>query len=71
MTFTMMKLRRYQGAVYGKCVAENYQNVGKGMCAQEFMRLKDCYLVCPCPAIGTIISKLIQPLQRAAKRKSL
>lgn len=34
-----------QGAVYGKCVAANYQNVSKDMCAKEFMALKDCYLV--------------------------
>lgn len=34
-----------QGAVYGKCVAANYQNVNKDMCAKEFMALKDCYLV--------------------------
>lgn len=33
------------GAVYGKCVAANYQNVSKDMCAKEFMALKDCYLV--------------------------
>lgn len=34
-----------QGAVYGKCVAANYQNAKKDMCAKEFMALKDCYLV--------------------------
>ena len=34
-----------QGAVYGKCVAANYQNVKKDMCIAEFMALKDCYLV--------------------------
>ncbi|OQO06464.1 hypothetical protein B0A48_08247 [Cryoendolithus antarcticus] len=33
-----------EGAVYGKCIVANYQNVSKGMCAQEFMLLKDCYL---------------------------
>jgi len=32
--------------VYGKCVAANYQNASKDMCAKEFMMLKDCYLVC-------------------------
>lgn len=31
--------------MYGKCVATNYQNVSKDMCAKEFMALKDCYLV--------------------------
>jgi hypothetical protein len=34
-----------QGAVYGKCIAANYQNAHKDMCAKEFMMLKDCYLV--------------------------
>ena len=34
-----------KGAIYGKCVAANYQNVSKDMCAKEFMALKDCYLV--------------------------
>lgn len=31
--------------MYGKCIAANYQNVSKDMCAKEFMMLKDCYLV--------------------------
>ncbi|EME83028.1 uncharacterized protein MYCFIDRAFT_36377 [Pseudocercospora fijiensis CIRAD86] len=35
-----------EGAVYGKCVAMNYQNVKKDLCAREFMALKDCYIVC-------------------------
>lgn len=34
-----------QGAVYGKCIAANYQNAHRDMCAKEFMLLKDCYLV--------------------------
>ncbi|EMF14050.1 uncharacterized protein SEPMUDRAFT_124339 [Sphaerulina musiva SO2202] len=33
-----------EGAVYGKCVAANYQNVKKDMCAREFLALKDCYI---------------------------
>ncbi|CZT17339.1 uncharacterized protein RCC_03173 [Ramularia collo-cygni] len=33
-----------EGAFYGKCVAANYQNAKKDMCAREFMALKDCYL---------------------------
>jgi NADH dehydrogenase [ubiquinone] 1 alpha subcomplex assembly factor 8 len=37
-----------KGAVYGKCISANYQNVSKDMCAKEFIALKDCYLVCPC-----------------------
>ncbi|KAF2766206.1 hypothetical protein EJ03DRAFT_330271 [Teratosphaeria nubilosa] len=33
-----------EGAVYGKCIAANYQNASKDMCAKEFMLLKDCYI---------------------------
>jgi hypothetical protein len=42
-----------QGAVYGKCIAANYQNVSKDMCAKEFMMLKDCYLVGTEPTLRT------------------
>ena len=37
-----------KGAVYGKCIAGNYQSVSKDMCAKEFMALKECYLVWQC-----------------------
>jgi hypothetical protein len=43
-----------QGAVYGKCIATNYQNAHKDMCAKEFMMLKDCYLVC----VGLLLEAL-------------
>ncbi|KEQ58872.1 uncharacterized protein M437DRAFT_88143 [Aureobasidium melanogenum CBS 110374] len=33
-----------EGAAYGKCIVAEYQNVNKDMCAQEFMKLKNCYL---------------------------
>nr|POE53558.1 hypothetical protein CFP56_28780 [Quercus suber] len=33
-----------QGAVYGKCIAANYKDVHKNMCAKEFAAFKDCYL---------------------------
>ncbi|THW60756.1 hypothetical protein D6C85_01928 [Aureobasidium pullulans] len=33
-----------KGAAYGKCIAAEYQNVRKDMCAKEFMQLKNCYL---------------------------
>ncbi|THV90496.1 hypothetical protein D6D27_05813 [Aureobasidium pullulans] len=33
-----------EGAAYGKCIAAEYQNVRKDMCAKEFMQLKNCYL---------------------------
>ncbi|KAF2861557.1 hypothetical protein K470DRAFT_205338, partial [Piedraia hortae CBS 480.64] len=36
-----------EGAVYGKCILTNYQNVHKNMCAKEFAALKECYLVRP------------------------
>jgi hypothetical protein len=34
-----------QSAVYGKCIFADYNNVHKDMCANEFMKLKECYLV--------------------------
>lgn len=34
-----------QAAAYGKCVVADYNAVQKDMCAKEFMRLKDCFLV--------------------------
>ncbi|KAJ5131142.1 uncharacterized protein N7515_007181 [Penicillium bovifimosum] len=32
-------------AAYGKCVMTDYNSVHKDMCAKEFLRLKNCYLV--------------------------
>ncbi|THX74639.1 hypothetical protein D6D04_07840 [Aureobasidium pullulans] len=37
-------LENVKGAAYGKCIAAEYQNVRKDMCAKEFMQLKNCYL---------------------------
>lgn len=34
-----------EAAVYGKCVAADYQNPHKDMCLKEFMALKQCYTV--------------------------
>ncbi len=34
-----------QAASYGKCIVADYNAVHKDMCAKEFMKLKDCYLV--------------------------
>ena len=34
-----------QAAAYGKCILADYQSVHQNMCAKEFARLKDCYLV--------------------------
>lgn len=39
-----------QSVVYGKCIFADYNNVHKDMCAKEFMKLKDCYLVRCCVA---------------------
>lgn len=44
-SFLSLTLTGTQGAVYGKCVAANYQNIKKDMCAKEFLALKDCYIV--------------------------
>ncbi|OJD16651.1 hypothetical protein AJ78_03203 [Emergomyces pasteurianus Ep9510] len=34
-----------QATAYGKCVFADYNTIRKDMCAKEFMKLKDCYLV--------------------------
>lgn len=34
-----------QASVYGKCIAAGYNNVYKDKCLNEFLRLKECYLV--------------------------
>ncbi len=35
-----------QGAAYGNCIVVDYHNVYKDKCLTEFLRLKECYLVC-------------------------
>jgi NADH dehydrogenase [ubiquinone] 1 alpha subcomplex assembly factor 8 len=37
-----------ESAVYGKCIAQDYNNVGKDKCAKEFLRLQQCYTVRYC-----------------------
>ena len=44
-----------QAAAYGKCIVGDYTAVHKDMCAKEFMKLKDCYLVCGLAAVGDAI----------------
>lgn len=39
------KLTVPQATAYGRCIVADYTAVHKDMCAKEFMRLKDCYLV--------------------------
>lgn len=34
-----------QSAAYGACIYADYNNVTKDICAKEFLRLKECYLV--------------------------
>ncbi|EGO57151.1 hypothetical protein NEUTE1DRAFT_43828 [Neurospora tetrasperma FGSC 2508] len=38
-----------ESAAYGKCILADYNSVHKDMCVKEFMRLKDCYMVCISP----------------------
>ncbi|KAI1639424.1 hypothetical protein F4809DRAFT_596121 [Biscogniauxia mediterranea] len=33
-----------EAAAYGKCIVADYNSVYKDKCADEFMKLKDCYL---------------------------
>ncbi|GMM27472.1 hypothetical protein DAMA08_001880 [Martiniozyma asiatica (nom. inval.)] len=33
-----------ESTVYGKCIVQNYQNMQKDACVQEFMLLKKCVL---------------------------
>lgn len=35
-----------QAAEYGKCIVADYNAIHKDMCAKEFLKLKNCYLVC-------------------------
>ncbi|XTI91446.1 hypothetical protein V2W45_1346044 [Cenococcum geophilum] len=34
-----------EGALYGKCIVADYNNVYKDKCLPEFLKLKNCYLV--------------------------
>lgn len=45
-----------QATAYGKCILADYQAVSKDMCATEFMKLKDCYLV----TFNSLFSALIR-----------
>lgn len=35
-----------QGAVFGRCIAADFNGVYKDKCLTEFLKLKDCYTVC-------------------------
>jgi hypothetical protein len=41
----LMKAIFHKAALYGKCIVADYNSVHKDKCANEFMKLKDCYLV--------------------------
>jgi len=49
-------IRGQQVSTYGKCILADYQSVHKDMCAKEFARLKDCYLVSFCSPISPALS---------------
>jgi hypothetical protein len=34
-----------EAAAYGKCIVADYNSVHNDKCLEEFMRLKNCYLV--------------------------
>ncbi|KAK3949406.1 hypothetical protein QBC32DRAFT_349229 [Pseudoneurospora amorphoporcata] len=34
-----------ESAAYGKCILADYNSVHKDLCANEFLRLKNCYLL--------------------------
>ncbi|OCK90862.1 uncharacterized protein K441DRAFT_232683 [Cenococcum geophilum 1.58] len=34
-----------EGALYGKCIVADYNNVYKDKCLPEFLKLKNCYLL--------------------------
>ncbi|KAK4224947.1 hypothetical protein QBC38DRAFT_369877 [Podospora fimiseda] len=34
-----------EASVYGKCIVADYNHVYKDKCVNEFMKLKNCYLV--------------------------
>ncbi|KAK4101818.1 hypothetical protein N658DRAFT_38867 [Parathielavia hyrcaniae] len=34
-----------EAAIYGQCIVADYNTVYKDKCANEFMKLKNCYLV--------------------------
>lgn len=36
----------FQASAYGKCIVADFNAVHKDKCLKEFMKLKDCYLVC-------------------------
>lgn len=41
----ILKIDGSQSSMYGKCIFADYNNVRKDMCVNEFMKLKECYLV--------------------------
>lgn len=47
VTFHLL-MAMLQSSAYGQCILQDYQNITKDKCVEEFMRLKDCYLVSSC-----------------------
>ncbi len=45
LTITLSNNKK--ASAYGKCVVADYHSTHQGMCADEYLRLKNCYLVGP------------------------
>ena len=61
-------LTKHQAATYGKCIVADYQSVHQDMCAKEFSRLKDCYLVQWPEHARVSAIKLTRANQKATKK---
>lgn len=59
-----------QATAYGRCIVADYTAVHKDMCAREFMKLKDCYLVW-CPRLHGESVWLTGPNRRRQRRDNL
>lgn len=64
-----------QAAAYGKCVVADYHSIHKDMCAKEFMKLKECFLVSyPLPSctyqLGRQLMWKIESVQEAIARSA-
>ncbi|PHH51489.1 hypothetical protein CFIMG_000218RA [Ceratocystis fimbriata CBS 114723] len=34
-----------EATIYGKCIVADYNSVHKNKCAEEFLRLKNCFMI--------------------------
>ncbi|CVL05895.1 uncharacterized protein FMAN_10476 [Fusarium mangiferae] len=58
-----------EATAYGQCIVADYNAVHKDKCAKEFMRLKDCYLVCP-PIHSLLTATSLTLSLKAASKKT-